>query len=113
VLAFCGDAAGRVEAVLEPLAELAKILRQAVPGIGVVRVGRLDLDQSGPQQSFDRVHGDGEPVALELGQRLQDRPGQLVTEAVQLPALGTTRRRQADHPDAAVVPVGMHIGQPV
>lgn len=64
-----------------------------------------DGDQRRRQQALDLGHGAGEPGALAVGERREDRPGQLVGPAVQQVPLGTAGVGQADGPHPTV-PLG-------
>ena len=101
-----GDADGRIEAVLEALAQLGEVLLDAPARVGAGRIGDGDRDQRGSHQPLDLVHRRHQPRALRLLERLQHRRRQPVREAIELRAFRPPVRRQPGAAHAAVGAAG-------
>jgi hypothetical protein len=108
-----GAGTRRLEAVVETLGQLGVVRTEAVAGVRVARIGRSDADHRRGEQPLDLGHGGGEPVALPVVERMQDRRGQLVGAPIQLGVLGQAGRGQPGGADPAVIGVGIHHHEPV
>ncbi len=101
-----GKAAGWVEAAAEALVELGEVVAEAVARHGVDGVDDRDVDQRGGQQSLDLGHCGDEPGPLGVGERGENRAGEVVASSIEQVPLGATFLRQVGSADAPVAVAG-------
>ena len=71
----------RVKPALRATVELGHILREAALSVGMLWIGRPDLDARGAEQTLHLAHRGDEPLALSRAQGRQQRPGELSERA--------------------------------
>src|SRR5207248_995642 len=98
----------RIEAGLEPSAELREVLVDAPPGVPRLRILDRDRDQRRAQQPLYRRRLVGELHPLALVERLEDRPDEVIGEPVELCALAAPLRCELRDPNPAVVSALVH-----
>ena len=105
-----GEAHVRVVARVETTIELGEVLVEAVAGMAVAGVDDLDLDQRRGEEPLHLGHRVDEARAVPLGQRVEQRPGEVVAAPVELgpllPAL--PREPGGAHPLVGQAPADGH-----